>query len=365
MNQQPVTDHKGNKFSSFSKMCEFYNKPQNTVRNRLSRNWTLEQALTIDNNNQKHKVNHKKLWTDHKGNIYTSASEMCKAYNISEKVFWSRIRICKWDLEKTLTTPLYDAPSNAVEAVDHKGNKFKSVSEMCRFWDVKLSRYKERVKMGWSVEKALTEPAKNIKIIKKPCTDHLGNSYPSENAMCRAYNISRYTFTSRLKLGWTLEQALTAPYNVNKKINTDYKGQKFPTEKDKANYYNMPLYTFQGKKKNVDGENMIPLLIRRYKNLKIDNIYIINCVDFPYFLVRKNKDNNPFVMHFDAILNIYHNSKNFNPLPETKINNPIKIIKHIGFPYYLVNMDNQKLVMSYWDIINKNVENNFGLRASK
>lgn len=42
-------------------------------------------------------------------------------------------------------------------------------------------------------------------------TDHLGNEFTSQQAMCDAYEISRTTYKRRLERGWTQEAALTTP----------------------------------------------------------------------------------------------------------------------------------------------------------
>lgn len=42
-------------------------------------------------------------------------------------------------------------------------------------------------------------------------TDHLGNKFSSISAMCKYYQISRSTYNHRVERGWTLEAALTTP----------------------------------------------------------------------------------------------------------------------------------------------------------
>ena len=36
--------------------------------------------------------------------------------------------------------------SKPKECVDHKGNKFKSIAEMCRFWHISDKTYRDRIK---------------------------------------------------------------------------------------------------------------------------------------------------------------------------------------------------------------------------
>lgn len=44
---------------------------------------------------------------------------------------------------------------------DHKGNLFSSYSSMCKFWGISYTCYKERLNRGWDKERALTTPTDN------------------------------------------------------------------------------------------------------------------------------------------------------------------------------------------------------------
>ena len=52
---------------------------------------------------------------------------------------------------------------------------------------------------------------------KKPCSDHLGNKFDSITDMCKYWNISISTFTSRVNSGWSLKNALETRIKSNKK----------------------------------------------------------------------------------------------------------------------------------------------------
>ena len=356
-----TTDHLGNVYASVSEMCRCYDIPGSTYNNRLRYGWTVEQALTTPRDGLNRKHNHKKIWRDHLGHEYNSVREMANAWGITEKMFWSRKRICKWPLEKILTTPFCEQPSTSKSCKDHKGREFPSVSAMCRHYGVKLSRFKERMKLGWDIKSALLTPAKKINSMKaQPCVDHKGIEYPSKNAMCRAYGINRYTLAARLELGWTLEQALTGGYKINAKESVDYMGRKFPTLKDMANFYCVPAYAMQGLKPDTDICEALKAFAAKYLvKRSFGNIDIRKCVKFPYFLV--SIDGAESIMHLESILAAYHDSDIFEPLPKTKIEPVIKIIKSLGFPYYLAEIDDKESVMSYWTIIDLNARSNFGL----
>ena len=47
--------------------------------------------------------------------------------------------------------------------------------------------------------------------MSKTVSDHLGNVYPSIQAMCDKYGIKRQLYRKRIMLGWSQEQALSIP----------------------------------------------------------------------------------------------------------------------------------------------------------
>ena len=39
---------------------------------------------------------------------------------------------------------------------DHKGNEFKNMKELCKAYDISYQTYMSRIRIGWTLEKALT-----------------------------------------------------------------------------------------------------------------------------------------------------------------------------------------------------------------
>ena len=39
---------------------------------------------------------------------------------------------------------------------DHLGNKFNSIKDMCKYWNVNVKTYTTRYKKGWSLKESLT-----------------------------------------------------------------------------------------------------------------------------------------------------------------------------------------------------------------
>ncbi len=100
---------------------------------------------------------------------------------------------------------------NMKPVTDHLGRKFSSVVAMCSHYKISCDTYLQRRKRGWTVERALTTPARRRRENIEP-VDHLGNRYSDINSMCAFYLIPVNTFLKRYKyLGWTLKDALTKP----------------------------------------------------------------------------------------------------------------------------------------------------------
>lgn len=101
-------------------------------------------------------------WIDHKGNHFDSIKEMCHYYDLTTQQFRNRFYICKWSLEKCLETPVRKCKSHSYynEYVDYLGVKYKTLAEMLAKYNISTSLYSYRISHGWSVKDALTTPCK-------------------------------------------------------------------------------------------------------------------------------------------------------------------------------------------------------------
>lgn len=145
----------------------------------------------------------KRSVVDHKGNTYKSILEMCNAYNLKQVTFYHRKKL-GWSLEECLV-----GRESYVE--DHEGNRFANLKEMCEHWGISYAAYEHRIRGGLSQRDALTVGVKR----KNPITkDHLGNEYPTFKAMCDAYGLAPHVVDRRMKVfKFSLEAALTTPKN--------------------------------------------------------------------------------------------------------------------------------------------------------
>ncbi len=251
-NKKACEDHKGNMYTSITEMCNAYGISTDTFKQRIREGWSLKDALTTEVRSALVAVE------DHKGNKYESKTAMCKAYGIDIRIFHARID-SGWTLEKALTTA---AQSAAKRATDHLGNEYISKTDMYKAWGVSDSEVRKRLNRGWTLERALTtggydKPLEEMFLVnkqaqkkKKPTkeenfvTDHLGNKYSSQNEMCRAYGINPSTFRARIKKGFSIEKALTSEAEVQGQAVVDHLGNEYPSTKAMVKAWGVNETTF-------------------------------------------------------------------------------------------------------------------------
>lgn len=130
------------------------------------------------------------LVLDHLGNEYTSVDDMCDYYKVSKDKFLARIKL-GWSLDKALTVEV-NVSAHGQIAKDHLGNVYRSMDEMCKKYGITKNKLNYRLRAGWSLKDALTKGNKsNVK-------DHLGNSFDSVEDMCNSYNITIPELEDRL-----------------------------------------------------------------------------------------------------------------------------------------------------------------------
>lgn len=134
-----------------------------------------------------------------------------------------------------------------MHTVDHEGNKFFSIKDMCEYWGIECQLFQQRIRAGWELNDALTKPkCQTNQRAAKPCTDHLGNTFSSISELCRHYGIPRTTLKSRQKKGYTLEECL-CPEKINEsryKV-VDHMGNRFKSLRKMVQYWNLSLPAFQ------------------------------------------------------------------------------------------------------------------------
>ena len=304
-----IRDHLGNRYNTFGEMCDHYNMPRETCRYRINQGWSLKKALTTPVKVLKPHITRNKIIKDHLGNEFRSITEICKYYKISPQTFKNRLKL-NWSIERALTQPTKKI-KKAEPVKDHLGNKFGSITAMCKYHNISRATFTHRIAAGWDLGDALQ---KNI------VTDHLGNVYKSVEDMCKRYNIPSSLYHSRVHRGnLSLEQILTLdeqPFSSRIKC-IDGFGHEFESINDLCKYYNITYRTYKKHNDKIfkTPEEFKKTLTQIYTNKQMtENLKILNCVKWPYFMTENNTNpnfNKQCLMHVDKILDIYHQSDKF------------------------------------------------------
>jgi len=229
-------DHLGNNFSSRKEMLKAYGINESTFDSRISRGYSLEDALT-----KEAKPHGAKSTEDHLGNSFKSITEMLKKYGVKTSTFKKRVRD-GWPLEEALTKNVRSGKPR--KATDHLGNDYSSQREMFEKYGIDKGTFKSRIKKGMQLEEALTKKVRKLPI--KEAKDHLGNSYSSHAKMLKAYRISRVEFSSRILKGYSLEDALTKEsllFSASEPA-IDHLGSEYPSHSDMAKAYGININTY-------------------------------------------------------------------------------------------------------------------------
>ena len=185
---------------------------------------------------------------DHLGNIYKTKTEMCNAWGISLSTYMFRIS-SGYSVKEALTTPL--KPMNATLCKDHLGNIYKTKTEMCRAWGITYTSTLDiRLARGLSLEEALTYDSKNAYNIAKPCTDHLGNVFDSENSMCQTWGVSRTAYRNALAKGYSSGEALfNALVKTRNHVCQDHLGTIYKSEAEMCRHWGVSCNAYEKRRK--------------------------------------------------------------------------------------------------------------------
>lgn len=187
-----------------AELCNLHNINYSTLYSRLKSGMSLQDALNKPVIRQnRHSV------IDHTGREHKSVRAMCKYWGIERHIYVSRIKSGKYTLKEIL-----ESSDKKIEMPINIKLGYDSIQELCKTYGISTTTYYRRVNtLKMEPLDALTV---DLRKNRYGCKDHLGNEYRSKKEMCDKYNIEVSIFSTRIKNGYTVEEALTLP--VNKSI---------------------------------------------------------------------------------------------------------------------------------------------------
>lgn len=145
-----ITDHQGRKFKSCEEMCEHWGVDLDVYRCRVhSLKWTKERALTTP---VKTRIRRTLPTTDHQGRAFESFEQLARHYAMCPDTLKHRLKK-GMSLEQALTMPV--RRGQHVACKDHLGTVYYTFTDMCEHWGVKYTTFISRLNRGLSIEECL------------------------------------------------------------------------------------------------------------------------------------------------------------------------------------------------------------------
>lgn len=99
---------------------------------------------------------------DHEGTEYPSVRAMCERWHVNVGTYCMRVSR-GWSLAEALCEPARNRnPGRPVRCVDHMGDEWPSAKAMCEAWGVPVRTYLMRRSFGWDLERALTTSVQHV-----------------------------------------------------------------------------------------------------------------------------------------------------------------------------------------------------------
>lgn len=139
----------GATYPTLKRFCQELGISQERLRSRLRRGMDLEMAVDAPPLNCT-------IMKDHHGNIFPSLTALAEHYHMSYNCLRSRLYEMNMTVEQALTLPY--GSSLKRRCFDHEGNAFATAAERAAFWKKDPKQVEARLRHGWTVKRALTEP---------------------------------------------------------------------------------------------------------------------------------------------------------------------------------------------------------------
>ena len=124
------------------------------------------------------------------------------------------------DIQTTLNFQYVPLFSNA-------DGDFYTLKSVADFYGIKIATLRDGYfRAGLPIEEIIRRHKKGLKMTGKMIVDHLGNEFSTMSEMAEAHGINLRIYTKRIKLGYTIEQALTTQKYQRIRPNRTYRGKE-------------------------------------------------------------------------------------------------------------------------------------------
>lgn len=195
--------YRGRIYRSKKEIAERFGVDVDVLSDRLNRGWTIGQALNVET-----RPKHTEI--EYNGKRYSSKYELYTSTGLSYGAVDGRLRK-GFSLDDALNTTL---ESNKVI---FDGVEYETRKELANKHGISRQLLDFRLKQGYSLEEALSSDFKRISKLKESERKGIlyrGVRYPTKTDLAQSVGLPLNTLVSRVRLGYTLEQALDPDFST-------------------------------------------------------------------------------------------------------------------------------------------------------
>ena len=198
-------------YYSLASIADEYGILQITLQKRMqSGRWTIEQACGLHEPPPDYRRNARAIIVA--GTEFRSMLEACRVYKIDKRTVDLRLNRLGWSIDEA-----FEVIERSKSQIKLNDLVFETRRDACRHFKLNEKMVDSRLRNGWSLEEAFglkDRQAKPKKFRAISATDRTqsitfkGKLYPSKSKLASAYGIKPATLLYRLRNGWTIGQAV-------------------------------------------------------------------------------------------------------------------------------------------------------------
>ena len=225
----------GLKYLSLAEAARAYGLKSSVVSKRLKRGWSEEAAFGIQ---VRQKANEGKRVVV-EGVEYPSVNALARAYDLNTHTVSWRLRN-GWTTKQSVELESPPEGYLGPRKIEVEDKTYASMIQAAKSYGLQPDTVKSRLLAGWTVEQALgLEPPPESAAANPVVLE--GVRYRSTNAACEAYGVPYSRVEGRVRIGWSLEQAIGVeppPDGANMPHSLTLEGKEYPSHAEAARAYN-------------------------------------------------------------------------------------------------------------------------------
>lgn len=204
-----ATEVQGMTFDSIKDAAQHFGLMPNVVQSRLDLGWPIEQALGLQPRPKRKPTRTRAITIG--GVQYNSIVVAANAHGVPRALLSDRLQK-GWTPEEAVgLVPRRERSAPNARRITIDGVQYKSVRAACDARGFNYGKVHSRIKLGWTLQQAFDlapPPPPSGQKNGRPVTVN-GVTYFSRSAAAHAHGVDPRVVHKRLKLGWSLERAIT------------------------------------------------------------------------------------------------------------------------------------------------------------